>query len=330
MLLRAQRQMTDPARTQVSLEHCDSYDTACIEAAVGRLFDSLGGLQMFAGPGQRVLIKPNFIAPRPSRCAAQTHGAVILAVARILKDIGAKPFVADSPAWSTVYECARVLELDEPLARLGVPVRSMGQSVNRRIGDHNIKISSAVYDADVIFNLPKFKAHQQLGATFAVKNMFGVVPGKRKALWHFRIGKDPAAFCRMLIDIYRHLSPAVNLIDGVVAMDGPGPIRGRARPLGYLIAGPDPIACEAVCAALAGFELDQLPIVQTARDIGFGCWDIEKIDILGCELPEPCGDFRPAQQTPLRFSLVHIVRSLAKQLIMLLRNRPDKSRPRDY
>ena len=87
-------------------------------------------------------------------------------------------------------------------------------------------------NADVIINLPKFKSHQQLKATFAVKNMFGCVSGKRKALWHFRKGGSVDDFCELLIDIYRFLNPVLTIIDAVTAMDGPGPINGKARALG--------------------------------------------------------------------------------------------------
>ncbi len=325
--------MTEPPQTKpiVALVRCCSYDQDQVNEAIDMILDSLGGLERFIKPQQQVLIKPNFIAPRPSRHATQTHPAVIIAIARIIKDYGARPFIADSPAWSTAFECARVLKLDEPLKYLGVPIRQLDKPVKRKIGNHNIKISSAALEADVIFNLPKFKAHQQLVATFAIKNMFGCVPGKQKALWHFRKGKDPRQFCQMLIDIYRYLAPAVTLIDGITAMDGQGPIQGRTRPLGWLIAGIDPIACETVCARLVDMKTDELPIVRVAKSINFGCADFDKVRIAGDDFPEqPCTDFIRANQMPLRFSLPHIMKSVTKQILLLLRAKPRDSGQSDY
>ena len=267
----------------VTLTRCGDYDRIRIAKAMQRHFELLGGLEKFVKSGDTILLKPNFIAPRSRRHATQTDPAIIIETARLLKDFGAKPFVADSPAWSNTFACAKVLKLTEPLARMSVPLRQLNSPRDCLIGPRQTKvgISSVALDADVIINLPKFKSHQQLGATFAVKNMFGCVAGKRKALWHFTKGGNPDDFCELLIDIYRYLKPAFTIIDGVLAMDGAGPIRGRARPLGWIIGGTDPIACEIVCANLVGIESDILPIVKTAKKIGFGCSDRSKIEITG-------------------------------------------------
>ena len=323
------------AAATVALIRCESYDPDRVARAVSRQFELLGGVERFFKRGDRVLLKPNFIAPRsPQQNPAQTHPAVILATATLLKDCGAKPFVADSPAWSNARTCARVLGLTEPLAKLGVPVLEMGQSRPCRLGPGKprVRISSVALDADVIINLPKFKAHQQLVTTFAVKNMFGCVSGKRKALWHFRAGDDAVRFCTLLIDIYRRLTPAVTIVDGIVAMEGPGPIRGTSRPLGWLIAGVDPIACETVCCRLVAIEPERIPVIRTARQIGFGCADLDQVDILGDALPaEPCTDFQWPALVPIKFSLTRVCRSLARQILFLVRpSKTERSQPSQY
>jgi uncharacterized protein (DUF362 family) len=285
-----------------------------------RQFELLGGVERFVRPGDNVLLKPNFIAPRSRRHATQTDPAVILEVARLLKDFRAKPFVGDSPAWSNVFACAKALKLEEPLRKMSVPVKQLDKPKNCRIGAKNtsVGISSIALDADVIINLPKFKSHQQLGATFAVKNMFGCVAGKRKALWHFTKGGNANDFCELLIDIYRYLNPALTIIDAVTVMDGPGPIRGRARPLGWLIAGTDPIACEIICAKLVAIEPSNLPIIKTAKQISFGCSDPAKIQIAADDFSQSiCTDFRLPELVPIRFSLLHVCKSICKQILLL-------------
>ncbi len=313
----------------VTLTRCPDYSRPGITKAVERQFELLGGLGRFAKPGDTVLLKPNFIAPRSRRHATQTDPAVILEVAGLLKDFGAKPFVADSPAWSNVFACVAALKLAEPLAKMDVPVKQLDSRKGCEIGVKKTRVglSSIALDADVIINLPKFKSHQQLGATFAVKNMFGCVVGKRKALWHFAKGGNPDDFCELLIDIFRHLKPALTIIDGITAMDGAGPIRGRARPLGWLIGGTDPIACETVCATLVGIEPETLPIVSAAKRIGFGCCDRAGIEIAGDDFPrETCADFQLPELIPIRFSLLHVCKSICKQVGLLLKARAGKAR----
>ena len=200
-----------------------------------------------------------------------------------------------------------------------MPVKQLDEPRKCRIGIDNTKvgISSIALDADVIINLPKLKSHQQLVATFAVKNMFGCVSGKRKALWHFAKGKNDTDFCELLIGIFKFLNPALTIIDGVVAMDGPGPIKGRARPLGWLIGGTEPIACETICCKLVGIKPEELPIIKTARQMGFGCSEVDKIKIIGDNLADVCTDFEPAELIPIRFSLPHVCKSICKQILLL-------------
>ena len=309
--------MPNPA---VTLIQCSDYSQPKIAEAIKRQFDLSGGLEKFVSPGNTVLLKPNFIAPRSRRHATQTHPAIIIEVARLLKDFGARPFVGDSPAWGNAFGCVKALKLEEPLRKLSVPVKQLDKPKWCRIGAHNTKvgISSAALDADVIINLPKFKTHQQLVATFAVKNMFGCVSGKRKALWHFAKGKNDSDFCELLIEIFKFLNPVLTIIDAVVAMDGRGPIRGRTRPLGWLIGGTNPIACETICCKLVDIKPDELPIIKTARQMGLKCPDFDKIEIAGDDFPKSIyTDFKLAEPVPLRFSLLHVCKSIGKQILLL-------------
>ena len=109
--------------------------------------------------------------------------------------------------------------------------------------------------------------------------------------------------------------------DGVVAMDGPGPINGRTRPLGWIIGGIEPIACETLCAGLVGIEPGDLPIIKTARRLKFGCSQRNRIEIVGDEFPEKiCTDFELPKLIPLRFSLLHVCKSICKQILLLAKS----------
>jgi len=313
----------DMSEPIVTLTRCSNYSQPRISEALKRHFKLLGGMEKFVRPGDSVLLKPNFIAPRSRHHATQTDPAVILETARLLKDFGARPFVGDSPAWGNVFTCVKALELEEPLRKLSVPVKQLDKPKWPRVGAEKTRvgISSVALDADVIINLAKFKSHQQLMATFAIKNMFGCVSGKRKALWHFRRGRNANDFCELLIEIFKFLNPALTIIDAVTVMDGRGPIRGRARPLGWLIGGTDPIACEIICCKLVNIKPQELPIIKTARQIGFGCSDPDKIEILGDDFPERvCTDFELAKPVGLRFSLLHVCKSICKQILLLAKS----------
>ncbi len=307
----------------VAVTRCADYSPDKIYSSLQRQWDLLDPDRSIIRPGDRVLIKPNCIVPRPRETAAQTDPAVILAVAAIVQDLGGKPIVADSPAWGTIRACLDALKILEPLQQMGVQVRTLNRPQGIRLAGVSglrVPISTLALEVDRIINLPKLKSHQQLGATFAVKNMFGVVPGKRKPLWHYLKGARHEDFCRMLIEIYRYLNPAINLIDAVIGMEGPGPINGRPRSVGVLVGGFDPIACERVCCDIIGFDPATLPILQTAQSIGFGCGKFGEIQIVGDPYKDLiCRDFQPAVQTPLRFTLPRVCKSVARQALYIAR-----------
>jgi uncharacterized protein (DUF362 family) len=309
------------AKPIVALTRCTEYKGPFVAEAIARQFALLGGVEQFVKRGDSVLLKPNFIAPRPRHCATQTDPAIIIETAKLLKDFGARPFVGDSPAWGNVHACAKALGLVEPLKELDVPIRQLNKPVKCQIAGVGVGISSVALDADVIINLPKFKSHQQLVATFAVKNMFGCVSGKWKAYWHFAKGSRAQKFCTLLIEIYKLMKPALTIIDAVTVMDGPGPINGRPRPLGWLIGGIDPMACEIVCSKLINLDYNQLPIVRTAKEMGLGFVNDEVIEIIGDEFPQNvCTDFVLAEPVPIRFSLLHVCKSVCKQMILLAKS----------
>ncbi|MBP8302683.1 MAG: DUF362 domain-containing protein [Phycisphaerae bacterium] len=301
----------------VALTRCQGYDRQRLAECLRRQFDLLG-VSRLVRPGQRVLLKPNLIAPSPAEAAVQTHPAVIVEVARLVQDLGATPLVGDSPAWGTIASCAKAMGLDAALRAAGVRLCPLKRPRSCRLGDGRaiVSISSVALDADVVINLPKFKAHQQLLFTFAVKNVFGCVCGKRKPYWHFARGGSPEEFCEFLIQVYQIVRPAVTIIDGITAMEGPGPIRGRAKPLGWLIGGADPIACERICARLVAVDPERVPLIRTAERIGFGCGQTDEVVLLGDDPEEGiCTDLVLPPQIPIRFSLARVVQSVAKGLL---------------
>jgi len=312
--------------SKVALIRCEDYTPEKVKDALCRQFDLLGSLNKFVKPGDAVLIKPNLIAPKSRSNCTQTDPAVILETAKILKDYGAKPFVGDSPAWGNVFNCIKKLKLEQPLKALGVPVRQLDKPKKYKINGVTVGISSVATDADVIINLPKFKAHQQLTATFAIKNMFGTVSGKYKAYWHFEKGHTQAEFCEFLIEVYKFLSPVITIVDAVNVMEGPGPISGRPRPLGFLIGSEDPIACEAVCAKLVNIDPLSLPMIKKAVRMGLAPADFNNIQILGDSFAgNICTDFEIPPQIPVKFSLFYVFRSICKQILFRIKSviKPD-------
>ncbi len=284
-----------------------------------RIFELSGGISRFVRPGERILVKPNLIAPYPVDKPAQTHPQMILAVVQSVLDAGGKPIVGDSPAWGGVDACLEALGVRDTLIKIGATIVEMDKPVWRKIDGVRVGLSRHALEADSIINVPKFKAHQQLGATFAIKNMFGCVSGKQKPIWHFIRGGDHKSFCRLLWGIYQHLSPAFNLIDAVVGMEGQGPLSGTAKQLGFLVGSDDAACCELLCATMIDMPPANLPLL--AQALQGRKLDFQSLNIIGDDYrPMLCRDFVRARLTPLRFSFPRICKSILKQAAIRIRH----------
>jgi uncharacterized protein (DUF362 family) len=314
--------MNPEARACVAIERAADYQTETVGSAVARTVSACGGWSSLVKAGDRVLVKPNCICAAGSDKPAQTHPAVILEVCRQLKEHGATPFVGDSPAWGSLRGNLRALGILEELDHLGVGVVEFKNAVRApnprgRVFDH-LSVDRAALEADAIVNVPKFKAHRQLLLTVAIKNMFGCVSGRRKAWWHVKAGSYENYFGRMLVDTFEMLRPAITIVDGIVAMEGPGPIKGTSRAMGLILASTDGPALERVAAEIVGVKPARLRTLQAARELGVGTPWLEKIDIAGPALNEiRIPDFELPRLIPIGFSLPRVVKGAFKNAWMV-------------
>jgi uncharacterized protein (DUF362 family) len=245
----------------VFLERLTDYAAPDLDTLAGRLLE-LSGCQ--PARGDRVLVKPNLVAPTNTLLSC-THPAVVRAVCRYLADHGASITVGDSPAFGSGCTMARACGLDKALA--GLPVLLTNFTRPRQIPlslGGSIGVASQALDAAFIINVPRFKVHDQMLLTLAVKNFFGCVAGFRKALAHQVHGEKANRFESMILDVCLAMPPSVSLVDGVVAMHSCGPAKGKPYPLGLLGAAASPVALDAALHALLGLSPDASPLGREA------------------------------------------------------------------
>src|ERR1041384_8413297 len=100
--------------------------------------------------------------------------------------------------------------------------------------------------------MPTVKTHHWAGVTLSMKNMFGVVPGTKygwpKNVRHWK------GIHRSILDICATVPIHFVIADGVIAMEGNGPLHGTHRHLGKIVLANDPVAADFVCARLMGLN----------------------------------------------------------------------------
>ena len=123
-----------------------------------------------------------------------------------------------------------------------------------------------VLEADLLVSRPKIKTHHWSGLTLSLKNMFGVVPGARyggpKNILHWK------GIQESILDLCATVPVHFVIADGIVAMEGNGPLNGTAGTLGIVLAN-DLVAADATCARLMGFRSGRVShISEGARFLG--------------------------------------------------------------
>jgi uncharacterized protein (DUF362 family)/NAD-dependent dihydropyrimidine dehydrogenase PreA subunit len=272
-------------RTTVSIVRCHDYQEASVYQAIRQAVDLLGGINQFVAAGERVLLKPNLLIGRaPEKCVT-TNPQVVKAVARMVREAGATPVIGDSPQLDTALKAADKCGIGDVAREMGIDIVEFEPlDVLNPHGKvfKNFTIGKVIKEVDKIINLAKLKTHSLTTLTLAVKNMLGSVPGARKGQWHVRThhaGKD--YFAQMLLDLYYLFKPTLNIVDGVVGMEGPGPGFGQPRTLGLIIAGADGVAVDRVITEIVNIPAERVPTIKVALRDGYGIGRLEDIDVAG-------------------------------------------------
>jgi uncharacterized protein (DUF362 family)/Pyruvate/2-oxoacid:ferredoxin oxidoreductase delta subunit len=273
-----------------SIVQCEDYQPAKVFKRVEESIALLGGLDSFIKPGDRVLLKPNFLIGRAPEKCVNTHFAVVKAIATLVLSAGGKPVIGDSPQMGSAFKVAEKCGIVSVAQELGIEIVEFEPiEVKHPAGKFfkRFTVGKAVLEADVIINLPKLKTHTFTYLTLAVKNLFGCIPGKRKAQWHVKTAQQGSTyFARMLLDLYTLIKPALSIVDGIVAMEGKGPGFGDPRKVGLIISGTDAVAVDAVISKLIGVPPEHYPVLNTALIDGYGTADLDDIVVRGKSISE--------------------------------------------
>ena len=237
--------------------------------------------------GKRVVLKPNLVEYHRHK-VINTDPRFVGAVVRLFQAEGASEVVvAEGPGhFRNVQYLVAESGLGEVLSRLGVrfvdlnhdePVRV--PNLGRTTGLDFLYLTETVLGADLFVSLPKLKTHHWAGATLSLKNLFGTLPGTcygwPKNELHWR------GIPQSIVDIALTQTPHLAIVDGVVGMEGDGPINGTPVPVGAVVMGADLVAVDATCCRLMGLPPERLPTLRLAHEKRLGRLAEADIPMLG-------------------------------------------------
>lgn len=270
--------------SKVAIVKCENYDPENVYDSLKRAMDLLGGINSFVKKDEKILLKPNVLFGRAPAKGTTTHPAVFEAIIRILLDVKVKVSFGDSPGFGMPYQSCKSAGLVEIADKYNIPFAdfSDGSVLSYKKGMQNKKfeIANAVQNSDGIINLPKMKSHRLTRMTGAVKNLFGCIYGVNKAAYHMKL-PNPVDFSRMLVDLAGFLKPRLNIMDGIVAMEGNGPAGGDLVNMNCLIVSSDPIALDSTFCRMIDLDPEFIPTVYMGKEAGIGTFIMEEIEYVG-------------------------------------------------
>lgn len=236
---------------------------------------------------KRVVLKPNLVEYHRDK-VINTNPKVVGAVIDLCRREGAaEVIVAEGPGhWRNVEYLVAECGLGDILKEKGVrfvdlnhdePVKK--PNLGQLTGLEAIYLARTIVTADVVISLPKLKTHHWAGATLSLKNLFGTVPGicygwpKNELHWR---GIDNS-----IVDIALTRTPELAIVDGIIGMEGDGPLMGDAKPLGALIMGHDLVALDATCCRLMKIDPEKLGYLVLGHAKRLGRLKIAEIPQLG-------------------------------------------------
>jgi uncharacterized protein (DUF362 family)/NAD-dependent dihydropyrimidine dehydrogenase PreA subunit len=235
-----------------------------IDESLVEIFDRFELLDLFK---KKVFVKPNMLRPAEPEQAVVTDPELIAHVVSFLIRSGARVMVGDNPIPTRSYTEFEIADRCGYIEAAQGKFRSIGKytkSIKRP--DNMLKeilISKDIADCDILISLPKFRAHDLMTMSLAVKNQFGIIPGGLKPYIHSQFPrlKD---FARVLLEIYEIRPPDLIIVDCINIIDG----RGKKYAPEHIIIGDNGHAVDHTCALIAGIDPDQIPTLRSAREQG--------------------------------------------------------------
>jgi len=285
---------------------------------IDSVLEPLGGMENFVNEGDKVLLKVNLLLAKEPEKAVTTHPEFIRAVAKAVRAAGGSPLIGDSPAGlfskralKKVYKRSGLEELaKEEEIPLNYDTGSKKLDIPGGMRLKKSPFCDFVFDVDKIIALPKLKTHSFQYMTLACKIMYGAVPGLTKMKYHAQFSRN-MAFADMLLDILTLVKPRLYIMDGILAMEGPGPGSGDPVEMGLALASTDPVAMDLAVCRTFGIEPVGIPVLKRAKfrnlwpeKIEYPLLQPEDVIHRGFKLPSTAEHLITGKKTPKKSPII--------------------------
>ena len=255
--------------TGCAMTRCMDYESSSIRKALQEI---IANTDFPCVEGKTVLLKPNVLSDNPPEKAITTHPAVVYEIGMLIKEKGAaRIIIGDSPGMQTGPFRPKLSGIIDVADKLGAELADFRDNPRMHERDgFRMPMAAVLDEADIVISIAKFKTHQLMYATGAVKNMFGLIPGLNKSPMHLK-ARTPESFARFLMAVFAESHTDYAFIDAVEGMEGPGPANGIRKHIGLLMGSANAYALDKAEAAIMGYS--SVPLISEAERIQPGITD---------------------------------------------------------
>lgn len=232
----------------------------------------------FLSDRRQILIKPNYITAQHPSTGITTDGRVVEGIVRFLKGLGRDDIViGEGSGLANTFEAFRVAGLDDVGKRWNVRLIDLNNDVFVEVYPPNplalkrVRVAKTALES-IIISVPKLKVHRLTTVTLGLKNMMGALASKG-SMHNGRLNEN-------IVDLASILKPSLTVIDGIIAGEG-HEVSGNPVEMNLVIAGTDPVAVDAVGAAVMGISPTEVKHLVLAEKKGLGTCRLENIEIIG-------------------------------------------------
>ena len=225
-----------------------------------------------------ILIKPNYITAQHPSTGVTTDVRVVEGVVKFLKEHGKdNVIIGEGSGWADTFEAFKVAGIDKISEKWKVKLIDLNKDIFVEVYPPNplalikIKVAKTALES-VIISVPKLKLHKLATVTLGIKNMMGALA--------FKGSMHDGNLHANIVDLASVLKPSLIVIDGIIAGEG-HETSGNPVEMDLVIAGTDPVAVDAVGAAVMGIPPTEVKHLVLAEKRGLGTCRLENIEIIG-------------------------------------------------
>jgi len=242
-------------------------------AALNAALEAVGGIGRFVHAGERVVVKPNVGWDRTPAQGANTHPALVSEMVRLCLGAGAAQVIVSDVSCN-----------DPRRSFLRSGVREAGEAAGARVllpstedflevdlGGVVLKkwpVLRHFVEADRLINMPVAKQHSLTRCTAGMKNLYGILGGRRNRL-HQDIDQS-------IVDLAAFVRPTLTVLDATRVLVRGGPQGGSLDDVlieNTVCCSTDPVAADSRAAEFLGLDGRQVGHIALAARSGLGSMD---------------------------------------------------------